>query len=860
MSSIETILEMITCPISAEVMIEPVIASDGQTYDKKHILEWLSRNSISPITREPLNEAGLYTNTAVKFMCDKYFAGEFNDLISVGNDTQRELALYQPSKFDIAAEAVYFDNHTKKLITSFGCTNLKFEDIMNAPGIDLVMIIDLSGSTSCPISAQDENGNNLESGFSINDILRHTGKTVIAALRPQDRVAFIVFDDVAHNIFDFMSMTELNKITAKDKIHNQKPNGGLTNIWGGCEMALQMLENRDDKSRNSAAILLTDGRPTKSPARGEKDKMISYKKTHPFPTPLYGFGFGYGLQPYLLNELCVEAVNGAVSHISDGSMVATVFNNTIGLIVNTACMDAKMIIRNIKDIEFNKDKPLDGNLNYAFERHVSNDAPGNDAPGNDAPGNDAPGNDVLVVYLGATQYEQSRETVLNINPLSNEAEIGISYTYSIGGQEFKIPEETIKMNNIENKMSETEAEYHYFRTFVVDCLTKMNLVGKKSNESLYIKKQKRKQLYEEVNDYYAGMNLRGDNSQALFDTWKDQVYIAAASDDPKYLSCYDKWGMYYFEQLICALSKQYTPNFKDEACKIFGGKMFDAMVDMASDAFDKEPPPERSCLGQTNRAARAGMIANLAAQSADMSQFNNYAGGCFTGDTLILIHNDKENLQHYKRVDQIKPGDMVQTICDINKSGMISENRQKTKVLKVIETKYQSLPMIHYVSRGGTEDDVGITHWHPIKFGKIGEIDNSLGSKNCQDSPWGFPKESDWWAKNHNDMYETVNKIEENLSVFTFILEIGHVVFLGKRGIMAITLAHHYKNGVLNHAYFGTDEIKKDLEKIPGWEQGHVVLRPEWFKKSGPTTERYNLPTVGRITMGGEAKTFAMIQ
>jgi len=117
MSSIETILEMITCPISREVMTEPVIASDGQTYNKKHILDWLSRNSISPITREPLNKSELYTNTAVKFMYDKYFASEFNDLINVSNDTQRDVVLHQPSKFDILVDAVYFDKHAKKLIT-----------------------------------------------------------------------------------------------------------------------------------------------------------------------------------------------------------------------------------------------------------------------------------------------------------------------------------------------------------------------------------------------------------------------------------------------------------------------------------------------------------------------------------------------------------------------------------------------------------------------------------------------------------------------------------------------------------------------------------------------------------------------
>ena len=33
MSNIQTILEIITCPISGDVMKEPVVAADGQTYD-----------------------------------------------------------------------------------------------------------------------------------------------------------------------------------------------------------------------------------------------------------------------------------------------------------------------------------------------------------------------------------------------------------------------------------------------------------------------------------------------------------------------------------------------------------------------------------------------------------------------------------------------------------------------------------------------------------------------------------------------------------------------------------------------------------------------------------------------------------
>ena len=240
------------------------------------------------------------------------------------------------------------------------------------------------------------------------------------------------------------------------------------------------------------------------------------------------------------------------------------------------------------------------------------------------------------------------------------------------------------------------------------------------------------------------------------------------------------------------------------------------------------------------------MVNNYASQIGDlgMRQFNNQGGGCFTGDTQILIDNDKNKQEYYKRVDQIKSGDHVITVCDIKKCGANPENRIKTKVLKVVETKYDSLSLIRYMSKNGQnkiEDNIGITYWHPIKFSKFDE--------KTDDSHWGFPKESDWWAKNHNDVYESNYTTEYNISVYTFILESGHAVFLGKHGIMAITLAHHYKNGILNHGYFGTDEIKKDLEKIPGWEQGHVVLRPKWYKKIGPVTEKYNLATVGRIIM-----------
>ena len=41
--------ESITCPISGEVMKDPVLAADGYTYDRASISKWLATNSKSPV-------------------------------------------------------------------------------------------------------------------------------------------------------------------------------------------------------------------------------------------------------------------------------------------------------------------------------------------------------------------------------------------------------------------------------------------------------------------------------------------------------------------------------------------------------------------------------------------------------------------------------------------------------------------------------------------------------------------------------------------------------------------------------------------------------------------------------------------
>jgi len=54
------------CPISRSVMTDPVIASDGQTYERESIERWLKESNTSPITREKMVNTDLEPNIKLK--------------------------------------------------------------------------------------------------------------------------------------------------------------------------------------------------------------------------------------------------------------------------------------------------------------------------------------------------------------------------------------------------------------------------------------------------------------------------------------------------------------------------------------------------------------------------------------------------------------------------------------------------------------------------------------------------------------------------------------------------------------------------------------------------------------------------
>jgi len=60
------------CPITRQIMVEPVVDALGNTYDKEAISEWLKTNDTSQKTKEQLPNKNLTPNNTIKTEITEY--------------------------------------------------------------------------------------------------------------------------------------------------------------------------------------------------------------------------------------------------------------------------------------------------------------------------------------------------------------------------------------------------------------------------------------------------------------------------------------------------------------------------------------------------------------------------------------------------------------------------------------------------------------------------------------------------------------------------------------------------------------------------------------------------------------------
>lgn len=68
------------CPISVQCMHDPVVLSDGHSYERRHILRWLQDHNTSPVSGLKLKQKCVFPNHALRNAIEEYFQKVFKSL------------------------------------------------------------------------------------------------------------------------------------------------------------------------------------------------------------------------------------------------------------------------------------------------------------------------------------------------------------------------------------------------------------------------------------------------------------------------------------------------------------------------------------------------------------------------------------------------------------------------------------------------------------------------------------------------------------------------------------------------------------------------------------------------------------
>tara|TARA_Y100000991_G_scaffold215523_1_gene206311 strand:+ start:3092 stop:5191 length:2100 start_codon:yes stop_codon:yes gene_type:complete len=357
------------CPITHAIFETPVIAEDGQTYEKEAILKWLQNNNISPITKTTISKEGLRINYSLKSTIENFIKGDNKmaiDTSKIGS------CKFKPK---LTAKKIYFDekNYLSVKINS-PQDSITLETLF-------ICLIDISGSMGSEASID----NSTEShGFSRLDLVKHSLKTIVSTTNETDYVSLITFSDLAQVIMDPLQMSSINKTNANNIIDDLEPTN-TTNIWDALRLGIEISNNPEFKSKNISLLLFTDGVPNNNPPRGIINSLEKLVDKTSRDYVINTFGFGYDLDSQLLRQIA-DIGKGSYSFIPDATMVGTIFVNFIANSLLTCVNNLNLIInfedkdttchKNIGAIQSGQDKDFifelnnDTNISIKLNEHV----------------------------------------------------------------------------------------------------------------------------------------------------------------------------------------------------------------------------------------------------------------------------------------------------------------------------------------------------------------------------------------------------------------------------------------------------------------------------------------------------------
>jgi Mg-chelatase subunit ChlD len=699
------------CPITKDIMSNPVSDENGHTFDKHAIEQWMAKNSTSPMTNKKYKSKKLKPNWSMKSLIESLSDVDRHNIINNISNISKKRQKVNQDDWDIVNDDVVEVNTRSITNGTNGTINntmfsIKSNKIKNGKAVDLVLLVDRSGSMVTDVSAKDIDGNSLENGLTSMCIVKHALKTIVNMLDSNDRVSIVLYDNVNTILCNLVVPDDQETKNLMVQIEAIQPTGS-TNIYGAIECAIDIISKRTNKSRNSSIILLTDGQANQSPSQGEVSATRSCLKKNNVQVPIHTFAFGNGANSKLLYDIA-NISSGMFCFIPDGGMVGTTFVNAVSNIKCISANESSILVEPLNGASMGSNNYGTGFILHDQDRH-------------------------LVVRFDLSNHKTGTEYCKYF------------FRYNNNGNDEAVNGTCRVSENDESVLVEQ------YRLHVIKGLHKL------------IKSSHNLRLCNEIIDDLVNQSLNDAKSEKLLENINDQVRVAFS--EKEYVRT---WSLHYIRSLVRSLELEIKSNFKDPALSVYTNDLFNEICAYGDTIFNNLEPPKPKKIKRDNY----GVSMTSATQS--MHTYNRSDNPCFDGNSLIRMSDDI-----VKPVKELVKGSKVWTPTGIASVRCILETRCKDGKGELVKI-----------------GSMLITPYHPVKHKGV----------------WMFPK----------DVHKP--EIRECESVFSLLLDSGHIVNV--EGHDVICLGHNFhKPKILEHDYFGSFRVVEDLQTMPGFSEGHVVLR-----------------------------------
>jgi len=321
--TIPNVPDILKDPISLNIFTNPVVASDGYTYDKK-IFDQIVKNRKSPITREYLTSHYVKCNSLRSLLNEFLFplgidyhkiTREINNGNSVNVACNFEPVTPIPSSLTI--------EKIQKLT--------KIDKKIIGKSVNLIMVIDISVSMDSlckdDIFSDDENEEMIHSRLSL---IKYALTMITESMTEADTLSIITFSNHAKIILPLAKMSPHNISLAQQAI-DECQSSSSTDILSGICLALSVFDTHEIDNRDDCHIFLcTDGSDTEGDDTLSKtvSKIMSKRRQRNKIIPIFScFGIGEDINSSLLFNISRD--EGLFYYIPDFNSLLTSFSNAL---------------------------------------------------------------------------------------------------------------------------------------------------------------------------------------------------------------------------------------------------------------------------------------------------------------------------------------------------------------------------------------------------------------------------------------------------------------------------------------------------------------------------------------------------